>query len=100
MHATGWVRLAVVATRKNGVLSYLHGDRGPFGRGSMVATSNGSGNFSGQEWYHAYGRYRGEHELGTENRFTGKKFDAPSGFSGLWLSDRPVMAGQQPPAGR
>ncbi len=49
----------MVATRKNGVLSYRHGDRGPFGRGSMVATSNGSGNFSGQEWYHAYGRYRG-----------------------------------------
>jgi RHS repeat-associated protein len=66
----------VVATRKNGVLSYMHGDRGPFGRGSTVATSNSSGTFSGQEWYHAYGRYRGGHELGTENRFTGQKLDA------------------------
>ncbi len=40
---------------------------------STVATSNSSGNFSGQEWYHAYGRYRGGHELGTENRFTAPK---------------------------
>ena len=61
----------VVAMRKNGVLSYLHGDH----LGSTVATSNSSGNFSGQEWYHAYGRYRGGHELGTENRFTGQKLD-------------------------
>jgi RHS repeat-associated protein len=44
--------------------------------GSTVATSNSSGNFSGQEWYHAYGRYRGGHELGSENRFTGQKLDA------------------------
>jgi RHS repeat-associated protein len=62
----------VVAMRKNGVLSYLHGDH----LGSTVATSNSSGNFSGQEWYHAYGRYRGGHELGSENRFTGQKLDA------------------------
>ena len=61
----------VVAMRKNGVLSYLHGDH----LGSTFATSNSSGNFSGQEWYHAYGRYRGGHELGTENRFTGQKLD-------------------------
>jgi len=60
-----------VALRKNGVLSYLHGDH----LGSTFATTNGSGNFSGQEWYHAYGRYRGGHELGTENRFTGQKLD-------------------------
>ena len=60
-----------VAMRKNGVLSYLHGDH----LGSTVATSNSSGTFSGQEWYHAYGRYRGGHELGTENRFTGQKLD-------------------------
>jgi RHS repeat-associated protein len=61
-----------VAMRKNGVLSYLHGDH----LGSTVATSNSSGTFSGQEWYHAYGRYRGGHELGSENRFTGQKLDA------------------------
>lgn len=38
--------------------------------GSTFVTSNSSGNFSGQEWYHAYGRFRGGTELGTENRFT------------------------------
>ncbi|MEZ4736351.1 MAG: hypothetical protein R3E79_55400 [Caldilineaceae bacterium] len=41
---------------------------------NTVATSNRSGNFRGQQWYHAYGRYRGGNELATENRFT-----APSG---------------------
>ena len=57
--------------RKNGVLAYLHGDH----LGSNFATTNSSGNFSGQEWYHAYACYRGGHELGTENRFTGQKLD-------------------------
>ena len=47
--------------------------------GSTIATTNSSGNFSGQEWYHAYGRFRGGHELGTapsgHPRFTGQKLD-------------------------
>ncbi|MCE7979969.1 MAG: hypothetical protein DYG89_02155 [Caldilinea sp. CFX5] len=38
-----------VAMRKNGVLSYLHGDH----LGSTFATTNGSGASSGQQWYHA-----------------------------------------------
>ena len=61
--------------RTNGVLSYLHG--APTGRplGSTVLTTNGSGAFTGQELRHAYGRYRGGTELGTENRFTGQKLD-------------------------
>lgn len=56
----------VVAMRKNGVLTYLHGDH----LSSNVLTTNGGGNFSGQELRHAYDRYRGGTELGTENRFT------------------------------
>ena len=57
--------------RKNGVLSYLHGDREPSGRGSNFATTNGSST----EGYFAYGRQRTGTELGTENRFTGQKLD-------------------------
>ncbi|MEZ4727303.1 MAG: RHS repeat-associated core domain-containing protein [Caldilineaceae bacterium] len=43
--------------------------------GDAFATSNRSGNFRGQQWYHAYGRFRGGYQLGTENRFTGQKLD-------------------------
>ena len=57
--------------RKNGVLTYLHGDH----LGSTVLTSNSSGAFTGQDLRHAYGRYRAGTELGTENRFTGQKLD-------------------------
>jgi hypothetical protein len=57
------------------MLTYLYGDH----LGSTVLTTNSSGAFSGQEWYHAYGRYRGGHELGTapsgHPRFTGQKLD-------------------------
>jgi RHS repeat-associated protein len=60
-----------VAMRKNGVLTYLHGDH----LGSTVLTTNGSGNFTGQDLRHAYGRQRAGTELGTENRFTGQKLD-------------------------
>ncbi|MCE7979970.1 MAG: RHS repeat-associated core domain-containing protein [Caldilinea sp. CFX5] len=64
-----------VAIRKNGVLSYQHGDH----LGSTVATTNGSGSTTGNTGYFAYGRQRTGNELGSapigHPRFTGQKLD-------------------------
>ena len=59
----------VVAMRKNGVLTYLHGDH----LGSTFLTTNSSGAALTDEGYYAYGRYRRGGELGTTTA-------APSGF--------------------
>ena len=61
----------LIAQRKNGVLSYLHGDH----LSSTMLTTNGSGTTTGDHRYYPYGRRRDGAELGTESRFTGQKLD-------------------------
>ncbi|MFN8446855.1 MAG: RHS repeat-associated core domain-containing protein [Caldilineaceae bacterium] len=61
-----------VAMRKNGALTYLHGDH----LGSTVLETNASGAVVNDEKYKAYGKQRDTGTVSTDHRFTGQKEDA------------------------
>jgi RHS repeat-associated protein len=85
-----------IAVRQNGVLSYLHGDRGPFGRGSteLSTDTNPTITVDVRQGYYAYGRYRSGGVLPTDHKFTGQKIDAATGlyYYGARYYDRDIGA--------
>ncbi|MBU1748397.1 MAG: RHS repeat-associated core domain-containing protein, partial [Chloroflexi bacterium] len=65
-----------VAMRKDGALTFLHGDH----LGSTSLTTDANGGDAVQQWYYPYGGQRAaDGDLPTDYRFTGQRFESMIG---------------------